>query len=104
VREQDNGHAVSVRAGDRVQVLLTGTSWELTGSSDPSVLRLVAQPTVSPQVAGCPGGEGCGTLTATFDAVQAGQALVSAKRTSCPETQSCAGNLGSYQVTVVVTG
>jgi hypothetical protein len=104
VHDQDNGHAVSLRAGERLQVVLASTYWMVLGSSDPDVVRQAAQPAVSPQVTGCVVGEGCGTVTALFDAVAPGRADVSAKRTSCGEAMSCAGSLGSYRVTVVVAG
>lgn len=104
VRDQDNGHAVSMRAGERLQLVLASTYWQVVGSSDTNVVRPEAQPAVSPQVTGCVVGEGCGTVTALFDAVAPGRADVSAKRTSCGEAMSCAGSLGSYRVTVVVAG
>jgi len=103
VQDQDNGHAVSLRAGERVQLVLASTYWQVDGSSDPKVLRPVAEPAVSPQVGGCVPGEGCGTVTALFDAVAPGRADLSARRTSCGEAMSCTGNLGLYRVTVLVT-
>lgn len=103
VDERDNGRAVSLRAGQRLEVVLGSTYWQVDGSSDPNVLRQTAQPTVSPQLRGCVPGEGCGTVTADFDAVAPGRADVNAKRTSCGEAMSCTGNLGLYHVTVVVT-
>jgi hypothetical protein len=42
-------------------------------------------------------------VSATFDAVAAGSANVSASRTSCGEALSCARNQGLYRVTVRVT-
>jgi hypothetical protein len=103
IGDQDNGHPVSLRAGERLQVVLGSTYWQVEGSSDPSVLRPAGQPTVAPQLKGCVAGEGCGTVTALFDAVAPGQAAVSAARTSCGEAMSCTGNLGLYHVTVTVT-
>lgn len=101
-RDQDNGRAVSLRVGDHLLLVLGSTYWQFDGSSAPNVLRETGQPAVSPQVAGCVGGQGCGTVSATFDAVAAGTAQVTAKRTSCGEALSCTGNLGSYRVTVLV--
>jgi hypothetical protein len=106
ITEQDNGHSISMRAGERVELQLGSTYWQVEGSSDQNVLRLTAGTSVAvqPQVKGCVPGEGCGTVTALFDAVAPGRADVSAKRTSCGEAMSCTGNLGFYRVTVVVTG
>ena len=105
ISDQDNGHSVSVRAGERLELQLGSTYWQVGGSSDSNVLRLTAgtSVTTSPQIKGCVPGEGCGTVTALFDAVAPGRADVSAQRTSCGEAMSCTGNLGFYRVTVVVT-
>lgn len=104
IGEQDNGHSVSLRPGQRLELQLGSTYWQVDGSSDPNVLRLTAGTSVSisPQIKGCVPGEGCGTVTALFDAVAPGRADVSARRTSCGEAMSCTGNLGFYRVTVVV--
>lgn len=106
IGEQDNGHSVSLHAGQRLELQLGSTYWQVDGSSDPNVLRLTAGTSVSisPQIKGCVPGEGCGTVTALFDAVAPGTANVSATRTSCGEAMSCTGNLGFYRVTVVVAG
>ena len=104
VSDLDNGHAVSLRTGERLEMVLASTYWQVEGSSDPSVLRQDAEPTVSPQIKGCVVGGGCGTVTALYDAVAPGRADVNAKRTSCGEAMSCAGNVGFYRVMVVVTG
>jgi hypothetical protein len=105
ITDQDNGHSISLRAGRRLELQLASTYWQVDGSSNSSVLRLTAgtSVSVSPQIRGCVPGEGCGTVTALFDAVAPGTADVSARRTSCGEAMSCTGNLGFYRVTVVVT-
>src|SRR5579859_517064 len=98
----NNGQRVSVPAGDRVVVQLSTTFWSFEGSSDSSVLNQVGSAAVSPR-SGCVPGAGCGTTTATFDAVHAGRADITATRTSCGEAMRCVGDQGSYLVTVVVT-
>jgi hypothetical protein len=103
-RDQDNGHAVSLQVGDQLLLVLASTYWKLDGSSDAAVLRQTVPPVVAPQSSGCVPGEGCGTVTARFDAIAAGRADVSAKRTSCGEALSCTGSLGFYRVTVIVVG
>jgi hypothetical protein len=102
-RDQDNGHAVSARVGDHIQLVLGSTYWKLGGSSDEGVLRPTAAPAVSPQPQGCVPGGGCGTVSAQFDAVAPGRADVTASRTSCGEALACTGAQGAYRVTVVVT-
>ena len=42
-------------------------------------------------------------MTATFSALRAGRAVVTAHRTSCGEALRCTGNQGSYAVTVMVS-
>jgi hypothetical protein len=100
--DSDNGRTLALQAGDRLQVVLGSTYWTLDGSSDPGVLRQVTQPTVSPRTIGCVPGGGCGTVSATFDAVAAGRAGVTARRTTCGEALRCTGSQGLYQITVVV--
>jgi hypothetical protein len=104
VRDQDNGHAVSVRVGERVSLVLARTNWQVEGRSDQAVLRQLAPAAVSSQPGGCVPGAGCGVVSALFDAVAAGRADVTAKRTSCGEALSCTGNLGLYRVTIAVLG
>jgi hypothetical protein len=105
ISDQDNGHSVSLRAGERLELQLGSTYWQVDGSSNSGVLRQTAGTSVavSPQIKGCVPGEGCGTVTALFDAVAPGRADVSAERTTCGEAMSCTGNLGFYRVTVLVT-
>src|SRR5262249_52205405 len=101
-RDQDNGHTLALRVGDHLAVILGSTYWQGQGSTAPAVLLLGAQPSVAPQQSGCVPGQGCGTVSATFAAVAAGHADVTAHRTSCGEAMSCTGNLGFYRLTVIV--
>jgi hypothetical protein len=106
LHEQDNGRSITVRSGTHVTFVLGSTYWQFQDSSDPSVLRVTAAPQASPSLRCVPGG-GCGTVTVSFDALRAGQADVSARRTSCGEAMACTGGAGhetAYKVTVVVTG
>ncbi len=102
VTEPDNGHVLQLSVGRRLELMLGSTYWQVAGSSDPNVLRQAGEPVVSPQRTGCVPGEGCGTVIAVFDAVTAGRADVTARRTSCGEALSCTGSLGFYRVTIVV--
>jgi hypothetical protein len=104
VRDQDNGHAVSIRVGERLSVVLASTYWQLDSSSNPTVLRPLAPATVSPQPGGCVPGGGCGAVNELFEAAAAGRADVTAKRTTCGEALSCTGNQGLFRITVVVAG
>jgi len=102
--EADNGSTVSLRAGGTLRVVLHSTYWQFDPPSDPTVLRSDGRPATSPAPPGqCVPGGGCGTVTATFSALRAGRAVVTAHRTSCGEALRCTGNQGSYAVTVMVS-
>jgi hypothetical protein len=98
----DNGGTLSLNPGQRLRVVLDSTYWTFNESSNPQVLRLDGQPSVSPQPSGCVPGAGCGTTTATYVAVSDGTAVVTATRTSCGEAEGCTGASGQYSVQVVV--
>jgi hypothetical protein len=101
VTDTDNGKTVTVAAGDRVIVTLHSTYWQIDGGSDPAVLRKDGDTAYAPSGDCVPGG-GCGTATASFTALAAGHARVSASRTSCGEAMTCTGGAGSFYVDVNV--
>jgi hypothetical protein len=100
--DKDNGRTVTLGRGRRVRIVLSSTYWHFQGSSDPAVLRIDGQPRVSPQPSGCVPGAGCGTATATYLAVAAGDAVITATRTSCGEAMGCTGGNDRYSLRVVV--
>jgi hypothetical protein len=102
LNDHDNGRTVSVRRGAHLTVELASTYWTFAASSDGAVLRQAGQPQVQPSGKCVPGG-GCGVVTAGFDALSAGGAVISATRTSCGEAMSCTEAEGRYRVSVVVT-
>jgi hypothetical protein len=102
VRDQDNGRTLSIGVGQGLMVVLDSTYWQVTGSSDPAVLRQTGQPAVSPQPGGCVPGQGCGTVSAAFEGAAPGRADVNARRTTCGEALACTGSQTSYRVTVLV--
>jgi hypothetical protein len=100
--DSDNGKTFDLHVGDRLELKLASTYWNINESSDLSVLRLAGPPAISPQPNGCVPGAGCGFAIASFDAVGKGSADVTASRTSCGEAMRCVGNAGTYRVSVVV--
>lgn len=102
VRDQDNGHTVSIGVGQTLMVVLDSTYWQVTGSSDAAVLKPTGQVAVSPQTGGCVTGQGCGTISAVFQGAAPGRADVTARRTTCGEALACTGSQTSYRVTVLV--
>jgi hypothetical protein len=100
--DSDNGKTLELHVGDRLEVTLNSTYWNIQESSDLSVVRLAGPMAVSPRPNGCVPGGGCGLAIATFDAVGTGTADVTASRTSCGEAMRCVGSAGSYRLSVVV--
>ena len=101
--EIDNGHAVRVRAGATLRVVLHSTYWTFAGNTAPSVVKVSGSPTYSSRPGGVPG-SGNGTVTETLRALAPGRARVSASRTSCGEALRCSPGRGAYSVVIVVTG
>jgi len=104
VRASDgsNGHTIAMRRGQHLVVALSSTYWQLQPSSNTTVLGLVGSPKISPQLAGCVPGAGCGTATATYLASGVGRAMVTATRTSCGEALRCVGANGQFALRVIV--
>jgi hypothetical protein len=102
VGDDDNGRSVTLARGGRLTVVLGSTYWTFQGSSNPSVLRPRGSSQTKPG-SGCPPGGGCGAVSLDFEAVAAGQADVTASRSSCGEAMACTGGRGSFRVTVVVS-
>jgi hypothetical protein len=100
--ESDNGKTLELHVGDRLEVKLASTYWNIQDSSDLGVLRLAGPVAVSPQP-GCVPGAGCGLAIASFDAVGTGSADITASRSSCGEAMRCVGSAGTYRLSVVVT-
>ncbi|HEY2703939.1 MAG TPA: hypothetical protein VGL20_09635 [Candidatus Dormibacteraeota bacterium] len=103
--EADDGGTVSLRTGGTLTVVLHSTYWQYDPPSDASVLRSAGDPVYAPDRPGsCVPGGGCGTVTARYQALRPGRAVVSAHRTSCGEAMRCTGNAGRFTVTVMVSG
>jgi len=100
--EADRGKTVSVAVGATVKVVLHNTYWKSFASTDTAVLALAGEPVVSGAGLVCIPGSGCGTVTATFTAVSAGTARITAARTTCGEALQCTGDDASYEVTILV--
>lgn len=102
--EATNGRTVSLAPGDHLEVVLHSTYWAFDDPSDPAVISADGDPVVAGGGTKCgPPGSGCGTVTARFTAQQAGQAVVSAQRTTCGEAMRCSPEQSRWGVTVKVT-
>jgi predicted secreted protein len=100
--DADNGKTITIKVGQRLEIRLSSTYWVFGSSSNIAVLRSAGPQVASPQPSGCVPGGGCGVVTATFDAIRAGQADVTAARTSCGEALRCTAEQSKYRLTVSV--
>jgi hypothetical protein len=100
--DSDNGKTFELHVGDRLEVKLDSTYWNIHESTDLSVLRLAGPMAISPRPNGCVPGGGCGLAIASFDAVGRGSADVTASRNACGEAMRCVGSAGSYRLSVIV--
>ncbi len=102
VTDHVNGQTIDLQQGQVLHVVLSSTYWRIHGSSDSAVLSQLSGPTTLPQQSGCVPGQGCGTVTASYRAVAAGQAQVTASRGTCGEALGCTGANSQFVVYVVV--
>jgi hypothetical protein len=104
VRDDANGKAVSARAGDRIELILSSSYWHVTGSSAPSVLRQDGPPVPLPRPKSCPDipGLGCIPVRANFTALTDGRAAITASRSACGEALRCKPDQTRFTVVVVV--
>ena len=104
VRDNANGKAVSARAGDRIELILSSSYWHVTGNSAPRVLRQDGPPTLLPRPSSCPGipGLGCVPVRADFTALTDGKAVITASRSACGEALRCKPDQTRFTVIVVV--
>jgi hypothetical protein len=104
VRDNSNGKAVSARAGDRIELILSSSYWHVTGSSAPSVLREDGPPVLLSRPRNCPDipGLGCIPVRAKFTALTDGKAVITASRSACGEALRCKPGQTRFTVNVVV--
>src|SRR5215471_19936726 len=104
VRDDANGKAVSARAGDRIELILSSSYWHVTGSSAPSVLRPDGPPVLGSRPSSCADipGLGCIPVQANFTALTDGKAVITASRSACGEALRCKPDQTRFIVTVVV--
>jgi hypothetical protein len=104
VRDNANGKAVSARAGDRIELILSSSYWDVTGSSAPGVLRQDGPPVLLARPSSCPHlpGLGCTPVRADFNALTGGKAVITASRSTCGEALRCQPGQTRFTVIVVV--
>ena len=104
VRDGANGNAVSARAGDRIELILSSSYWRVTGSSAPGVLRQDGPPMLLSRPSSCPDlpGLGCVPVRADYTALTDGKAVITASRSACGEALRCKPGQTRFSVIVVV--
>ena len=104
VRDDANGKTVKARVGDRIELILSSTYWNLDGSSAPRVLRQNGPAVVLARPPDCPDlpGLGCTPEQVNFTALADGTAIIRASRVSCGEALRCAPSKTRFAVTLVV--
>ena len=99
----DKGTTVDLRTGQILRVVLDNTYWSMNPpTSSSSILAQRGAVKISPRLAGCVPGQGCGSVTVRFRATAAGTARVAASRVSCGEALRCTGGNGNFYITVIV--
>ena len=104
VHDDANGKAVSTRAGDRIELILSSSYWQVTGSSEPNVLRQNGPPVLLSRPNSCPDipGLGCVPVRADFTALADGKAEITAERSTCGEALRCKPDQTRFTVIVDV--
>ena len=101
--EEDCGTTVTVQLGERFAVSLASSYWQFQDLPAASPAEQVGKTTYATGK-NCPTipGSGCGILTATFESIAAGRAVISASRSTCGEALACDHGEGRDQCTIVV--
>lgn len=98
VTATEKDHAVSMRVGQKLEVVLHGgdmTSWQRLESSDPSILEATVDPAATAVR---------GVTLGAFKAIASGKANVSAIGSPvCPSGQACPAYAILYSLAVTVT-
>jgi hypothetical protein len=102
-RFASNGKTVHVSVGDKIELILSSTYWNVQGSSAATVVHQDG-PTVTKAapMGQCVPGQGCGVVRTYFTARSAGTAVITASRTTCGEAMACSPKQSHFTLTVKV--
>lgn len=103
--DQSNGHTVSLKVGERLELTLASNYWTVRGSSVPRVLRQDGPSSLLKPPPGCNSipGLGCIPIRTDFSAIAPGTAVITASRGSCGEAMRCPPSREHFALTVVVS-
>jgi len=102
--DKSNGRTVSLKVGERLELILASSYWTVRGSSMPGVLRQDGASRLLTPPPGCGSipGTGCVPIRTDFSAVAPGTATITAQRLSCGEALRCLPSQQHFALTVVV--
>jgi len=103
-RDSANGKTVRVSVGERLELILASTYWQVNPSSAPAVLRQDGGTILLPRPSDCPTtpGLGCVPEQMTYVALKSGTAVITASRTTCGEALRCGPDQSHFRLTVIV--
>jgi hypothetical protein len=99
-----NGTTIHLSVGQRLNLVLSSSYWNLNGSSAPTVLRQDGPSSLLSRPSNCPDipGVGCTPVQTAFTALAPGTAVITADRTTCGEALRCGPGQRRFSVTIVV--
>jgi sorbitol-specific phosphotransferase system component IIA len=105
MHDNANGKTMWVHPGDKIELVLSSSYWQVAGSSAPKVVRQVGHTMLMPRPSTCPHipGLGCIPVKTNFLAVGHGKAVIKASRTSCGEALRCSNQQAHFTLTIVVS-
>jgi hypothetical protein len=103
-RDNSNGKTVRVSVGDRLELVLASSYWNVDGSTSPAVLRQDGPTSYLAPPSDCSTmpGSGCVPEQTSFTALAPGTAVLTASRESCGEALQCAPDQTRFRLTVIV--
>ena len=99
--DRQNNKTITLRRGQRLQLTLHSTYWQVQSNPDHTVLQPLGKSRVR-ATTGCVAGGGCGTVTTLYLAAAPGTAVIAADRNSCGEAMGCTGTAGRYTLHIRV--
>ena len=103
-RDNSNGKTVRVSVGDRLELILASSYWNVDSSTSPAVLRQDGPTTFLAPPSDCSTmpGSGCAPEQTSYTALAPGTVVITASRESCGEALACRPDQSRFRLTVIV--
>jgi hypothetical protein len=98
----DNKKTIPIKKGSMVKLILNSTYWQMDKPSS-SILQQQGEPIYTVDHTVKIPGTGAGTVTALYQAVGIGTAMLTASRSSCGEALACPPDLAHFSVILTIT-